>query len=181
MKKLQKGTIRNSVTLEDFAKVFKVFESFPFFESWSEEEIKEEYEFFKNDGIIFGYFTDDGECASILTMNPYQPGKHPVKYPTDTKVMYLSDVATRFEYRRRGIGTHLFEHAIRHLEVLGYDYIYLRTNEKNSMSYDIAKRCGFIQLFDIIEEVERKRTDGTVTKDARIFMEKKLSNYPYPI
>ena len=69
--------------------------------------------------------------------------------------MYLSDVATRFEYRNQGIGTHLFEHAIRHLEVLGYDYIYLRTNEENSMSYGIAKRCGFVQLFDIIEEVER--------------------------
>lgn len=175
MKKLQDGTIRNNVNLEDFAKVFKVFESFPFFESWSAEEVKEEYESFQNGGIIFGYYTGDGECAGILTMRPYEPKKHPVKYPSDAKVMYLSDVATRFEYRRQGIGTHLFKHAIRHLEVLGYDYIYLRTNEENSMSYNIAKRCGFKRLYDIIEEVERKRTDGTVTKDARIFMEKKLS------
>ncbi len=135
----------------------------------------EEYESFQHGGIIFGYYADDGECAGILTMKPYEPGKHPVKYPSDAKVMYLSDVATRFEYRNQGIGTHLFEHAIRHLEVLGYDYIYLRTNEENSMSYGIAKRCGFVQLFDIIEEVERRRTDGTVAKDARIFMEKKLS------
>lgn len=175
MKKLQNGTIRNCVGLEDFAKVFKVFESFPFFESWSDDEIREEYESFQHGGIIFGYYADDGECAGILTMKPYEPGKHPVKYPSDAKVMYLSDVATRFEYRNQGIGTHLFEHAIRHLEVLGYDYIYLRTNEENSMSYGIAKRCGFVQLFDIIEEVERRRTDGTVAKDARIFMEKKLS------
>jgi len=175
MKKMQNGTVRSDVSLEDFAKVFKVFESFPFFESWSPEEVKEEYASFQNGGIIFGYFTEEGECAGILTMKPYEPGKHPVKYPNGTKVMYLSDVATRFEYRRKGIGTHLFEHAIRHLEVLGYDYIYLRTNEKNSMSYGIAKRCGFKQIYDVIEEVEKRRTDGTVTKDARIFMEKKLS------
>ena len=175
MKKMQNGTIRNYVSLEDFAKVFKVFESFPFFESWSDDEIKEEYESFKNDGIIFGYYAKNDECVGILTMKPYSPGKHPVKYPSDAKVMYLSDVATRFEYRKHGIGTHLFEHAIRHLEVLGYDYVYLRTNEKNSMSYGIAKKCGFVQLFDIIEKVERKRIDGTITKDTRIFMEKKMS------
>ena len=116
MKKLQNGTIRNCVGLEDFAKVFKVFESFPFFESWSDDEVREEYESFQHGGIIFGYYADDGECAGILTMKPYEPGKHPVKYPSDAKVMYLSDVATRFEYRNQGIGTHLFEHAIRHLE-----------------------------------------------------------------
>lgn len=175
MKKNQTGFIQNSVNFEDFAKVFKVFESFPFFESWTTEEIRKEYESFQQNGIIFGYYEKNGECASILTMKPYERGKHPVNYSNDVKVMYLSDVATRLEYRRQGIGTHLFEHAIQHLEVLGYDYIYLRTNEENSMSYGIAKRCGFNQLYDIIEEVERKRTDGTITKDARIFMEKKLS------
>lgn len=175
MKKEQNGTIRNDVGLEDFAKVFKVFESFPFFEKWSAKEIEEEYESFKNGGVIFGYFAEDGACAGILTMKPYEVGKHPIVYPSSVKVMYLSDVATQFEYRRQGIGTHLFEHAIRHMGVLGYDYIYLRTNEENSMSYDIAKRCGFKQLYDIIQEVERERTNGTVEKDTRIFMEKKLS------
>lgn len=42
------------------------------------------------------------------------------------------------------------------------------------MSYSIAKRCGFEEIPNIIEEVERNRVDGTVAKDARIFMEKKL-------
>jgi len=176
MKKLQQDNIRTPVSFEDFAKVFKVFESFPFFESWTEEEVKAEYNSFQNGGYIYGYFTEDGECAAILTMRPYEPGKHPVNYPDNVKVMYLSDVATRFEYRNRGIGTKLFEHAIRHMKVLGYDYIYLRTNEVNSMSYGIAKKCGFVKLFDIIQEVERKRIDGTIEKDARIFMEKRLSD-----
>lgn len=174
MMKLQNGTIRSSVNFEDFAKVFKVFESFPFFEEWSPEEVMEEYNSFQHGGFIFGYFTEADECVAILTMKPYEKGKHPVNYPSDAKVMYLSDVATCFNYRRQGIATHLFEHAIRHMEVLGYDYIYLRTNEENSMSYGIAKKCGFKQIYDAIQEVERRRNDGTVAKDARIFMEKKL-------
>lgn len=170
-----KGIIRNNVGFEDFAKVFKVFESFPFFEKWSQEDLINEYESFKNGGIIFGYYTEDGTCAAILTMKPYEPGKHPVEYGGEDKVMYLSDVATLFEYRKQGIGTHLFKHAIRHCKVLGYDYIYLRTNEKNSMSYGIAKKCGFKRIYSVIQEVEKKRMDGTVAKDARIFMQIKLT------
>lgn len=167
-------TIRTDVTFEEFEKVFKVFETFPFFESWTREEIEQEYKSFLNDGIVFGAYNSEEECVAILTMNVYKIGKHPVKYPSNARVMYLSDVATRFEYRNLGIGTLLFEHAIRHMKVLGYDYIYLRTNRENSMSYGIAKRCGFEEIPNIIEEVERSRVDGTVAKDARIFMEKKL-------
>ena len=169
-----KGTVRNNVNFKDFSKVFKTFETFPFFEKWTEEALINEYKSFQDDGIIFGYYTENDKCVAILTMKPYTPGKHPVQYSSKDKVMYLSDVATLSEYRNHGIGTHLFHHAIRHSKVLGYDYIYLRTNEKNSMSYGIAKKCGFKQICDIVEEVERIRIDGTIAKDSRIFMEKKL-------
>lgn len=169
-----KGNIRSNVNFKDFVKVFKEFESFPFFEKWSKEDLIKEYESFQNGGIIFWYYIKGDICVAILTMKPYEQGKHPVHYSSKDKVMYLSDVATLFEYRNHGIGTNLFKHAIRHTEVLGYDYIYLRTNEKNSMSYGIAKKCGFKKIWDLIEEVERIRIDGTTAKDLRIFMEKKL-------
>ncbi len=168
------GTVRDNVTFDDFAKVFRVFESFPFYEKWTLEEIRAEYESFMNGGFIFGYFTHEGCCVAILTMRNYEPGEHPVDFDEGAKVVYLSDVATLFEYRNRGIGTHLFEHAIRHMKALGYDYIYLRTNEENSMSYGIAKKCGFTKMYDVIQEVERKRIDGVTKKDVRIFMQKKL-------
>lgn len=168
------GEIRSNISFEDFAPVFKVFEGYPFCESWSTEAMLREYNSFQvQDGIIFGYYLD-GKCVGILTFRPLVPGEHPVEYPADKKVMYLSDVATLYEYRGRGIGTHLLHHGSRHLEVLGYDYIYLRTNESDSMVEPIAAKCGFKRIWDLCEEVERPRIDGTVGKDLRMFMEKKL-------
>lgn len=176
LRNMAQGEIRSNVTFEEFATVFKVYEGYPFCESWSEDELKEEYaEYSHNGGWLFGYYLD-GKCVAILTLHPMIKGAHPVVYPEDKKVMYLSDIATLSECRGRGIATQLFHFALRHTEVLGYDYIYLRTNfdEKESMSAGIAKKCGFEHIWDICQEVERKRIDGNVRKDLRMFMEKKL-------
>lgn len=175
-KKSTQGEIRENVTFEEFATVFKVYEGYPFYESWSEDELKEEYaSFFKHGGWVFGYYLDE-KCVAILTLHPMVKGDHPVTYPEDKKVMYLSDIATISGYRGKGIATELFHFALRHTEVLGYDYIYLRTNfdEKESMSAGIARKCGFERIWDICQEVERKRIDGIVRTDLRMFMEKKL-------
>ncbi len=170
------GVVRNNVSYEDFAKVFKVFGHAPFFEKWTPEMVRETYESFNaKDGEIFGYYVND-ECAGIVTIHPMVKGEHPVSYPDNVKVMYLSDVATLPKFRKRGIGTILFDVAMRHSKVLGYDYMYLRTNERGkSMSYSIAEKCGFKQICDLCQEVEFDRTrDYISNKDLRIFMERKL-------
>ncbi len=170
------GEIRDNVSYEDFAKVFKVFTYAPFFEDWSSEMVLNAYNTFKvKDGYIFGYYFED-ECVGILTLRPIIPGEHPVTYPSDVKVMYLSDIAVMPEYRGMGIGTQLFLHGLRHSKVLGYDFIYLRTNEKGtSMSYHIAEKCGFKQIWDLCQEVEFPRTKTDIpTTDLRIFMDRKL-------
>ena len=171
-----KGDIRDKVSLEEFARVFSVFKGYPFREMWTDEEIKDEYEsFYKKGGYIFGYFVND-ECVSILTLHPRTPGEHPVEFDKDAKVMYLSDVATLDKFRNHGIGTDLFHHAIKFCTKLGYNYIYLRTNYDvaKSMSANIAKKCGFERIYDVCQEVERKRIDGKTKKDLRMFMRKKL-------
>lgn len=176
LSKICAGEIRNNVSYEDFKKVFKVFSYAPFFEDWSPEMLSEVYDSFKvEDGSIFGYYYN-GECVGILTLRPIVNGEHPVNYPSNVKVMYLSDVATLPNYRGMGIGTQLFIHGLRHTKVLGYDYIYLRTNEKGtSMSYSIAEKCGFKQIWDLCQEVEFPRTRADIPeKDLRIFMDKKL-------
>ena len=42
------------------------------------------------------------------------------------------------------------------------------------MSYSISKKCGFTELPNIIKYVYSKKKDGSVIKDPRIFLEKKL-------
>ena len=176
LSKISTGKIRNNVSYDDFTKVFKVFSYAPFFEDWSSEMVSDAYNSFDvEDGYIFGYYVE-GQCVGILTLRPIVVGEHPVSYPSNAKVMYLSDVATLPKYRGMGIGTQLFLHGLRHSKVLGYDYMYLRTNEKgDSMSYSIAEKCGFKQIWDLCQEVEFPRTRAELpTKDLRIFMEKKL-------
>lgn len=170
------GVIRNGVSFEEFSTVFKVYEGYPFYESWSEEEVKAEYLSFEQEGgCIFGYYIDD-KCVAILTLHPMVQGEHPVYFPEGKRVMYLSDVATLGKFRGMGIATQLFHHALHHTEVLGYDYIYLRTNydEAKSMSAGIAQKCGFKRIWDSCQEVEMRRIDGNVSKDLRMFMQKKI-------
>ena len=108
-------------------------------------------------------------------MKPYKSGEHPVNYSKDLKVMYISNLATMFEYRNQGIATKLIKHAIQQLEEMGYDYAYYRTIKENSMSYSIGIKCGFTEIPNIIECIERKKKDGSFVKDSEIFLEKKLS------
>lgn len=167
------GRIEKLVNYADFAPVFKVFEEFPFFESWKPGAIREEFDMFMKEGEIFGYYLEQ-KCVGIVTLIPHKDGKYPVAFKDSEKVMYLSDIAVLPEYRRKGIAGHLFHHVIVHSKVLGYDKIYLRTNKVNSMSYGIAVKCGFTVMEGIEQEVEMARVDGTIQKDTRIFLEKIL-------
>lgn len=165
--------IKKLVNYDDFAKVFKVFEDFPFFESWAPEAIREEFEMFMTEGEIFGCYLEQ-KCIGIITIQPHKDGKYPVKFKNNEKVMYLSDVAVLPEYRKKGIAGDLFHHVIDHSKAMGYNKIYLRTNKVNSMSYGIAVKCGFTIIEGIEQDVERIRVDGTVQKDRRIFLERIL-------
>ena len=169
------GSIKNNITYEDFKKVFKVFESYPYFEKFIEQKIIDEYQSFQNGGYSYGYYTEEGECVAIITNYPYKRGEHPVDYPKDLKIMYLSHLATMFEYRNQGIATKLFKYTIQQMEEMGYDYIYYRTKKENSMSYSIGKKFGFTEIPNIIEYIEYKKQDESIIKDPRIFLEKKLS------
>lgn len=175
-KKIHNGEIRNNISFEDFATVFKVFSDGPFFEAWSPEMVFQKYNSFDvKDGFIFGYYLD-GKCVAILTIRPFIPGEHPVNFVSTSKTMYLSDIATLPAYRRIGIGTTLLLHAIQQSEILGYDKIYLRSNEKSiSMFFNIARRHGFTQIWDLCQEVEFPRIKPIIpSKDLRIFMVKNL-------
>ena len=170
------GKINAGVSFEDFENVYRVFGEYPFNEYWTTEEILGEYRKYDGkDSKLFGFYTDE-KCVSIIAIHPMVPGEHPITFPPDKKVMYFSDIATLRDYRNRGIGTHLMLYGLEISEVLGYDYAYLRTNfdEKESMSAGIARKCGFKRNWEVCQEIEHRRSDGTVRTDLRMFMEKKL-------
>ena len=169
------GEIRSNIAYEEFKKIFSVFESYPYFLKFNEQYILDEYESFHNGGYSYGYYTLEGECVAFITMKPYKSGEHPVNYSKDLKVMYISNLATMFEYRNQGIATKLIKHAIQQLEKNGYDYAYYRTIKENSMSYSIGIKFGFTEMPNIIECIERKKKDGNFVKDSEIFLEKKLA------
>lgn len=169
------SNIMQLTNFSDFSKVFKVFESFPFFERWTQEEVRQEFDTNVNNGHIFGYYEDD-TCVGFVSVRNQRPNEHPVHYEHAAKVLYLSDLAVLPQYRNRGIATQLLEHAINVAVSEGYDYVYLRINESNPMAYDIAKKHGFCKEYEYFELVTRPHTSDKLRKkeDFRIFMTKKL-------
>ena len=159
---------------EDFYKLYKVFESPPYSEKFSDEEIRAEYELLTSHGHVYGYYEDD-VCIGMVTYNDKKCYNHPVNYDAVEKVAYLSDVAVLPEYRNMGIGTILMHYVVNCAKQEGYDFIYMRTLQpEQSMSYKIALRVGFI-LLKATEIVDRERSDeNRDTQDVRIFLEKIL-------
>ena len=107
-------------------------------------------------------------------MKPYKSGEHPVNYSKDLKVMYISNLATMFEYRNQGIATKLIKHAIQQLEEIGYDYAYYRTIKENSMSYSIGIKYGFTEIPNIIQYVHCSKIDGSFIRSAKNFFGEKV-------
>ena len=172
---IMKTNIQKLENFSDYLNVFKVFESFPFFEKWTLDEIRNEFESNVREGQIYGYYID-GKCVGFISMRNVHENEHPLHYAHASKVLYLSDLAVLPKFRHKGIGTALLQHALNIAVSQGYKYAYLRMNENNSMADNIAKHLGFSREFDSYEIVshsssrEKKRN----TEEFRIFMSKKL-------
>lgn len=163
--------IRKVISHEHFRAIFKeVFEGKPFFESWSEEELLEEFKHFNDEGLVFGSYWGE-DCVGLISILQHEPGKYPVHFPDDEKILYLSDVAVLEDYRYNGVGTELMKKVVRYAKKYEYDRIYMRTNKEGSMSKSIAMKLGFTVIEGVEQEVIRKRHDGTVAGDTRIFLE----------
>ena len=167
--------IKKLESFDDFSLVFKVFESFPFFEKWTQEEIRKEFDLNLSKGHIFGYYKDN-LCVGFISMREQQPNEHPVHYNHGSKVIYFSDIAVLPQYRRQGIATKLFEYAINVAISEEYQYAYLRINDNNPMAFDIAKKHGFVKEYDLYEIVSRPHSVNNKknTEEFRIFMSRKL-------
>ena len=175
------GRIKNIKEYEDFRKVFDIFKYYPFFEAWTEEEFREEYDYLKNDGEIYGYYMNTGEIAGLISLIYGAKSDHPVRFEDPDKVMYISDVAVLEPYRGNGYAKRLADFAIDYARLFNYyNEMYLRTNLEKSMSEGIFTQRGFEVMKEdgkiITQDISFIRTIPDLpTIDTRKFLCKKLT------
>ena len=177
MKELLNGEIKKLENFSDFKKIFHAYSSFPYYEEWSEDEIREEYEFNLEKGNIFGCFYNN-ECVGLVTLVPANSQEHPIRFEEPEKALYISNLIVRVEYRYHGFGTQITEFAVNFAKENGYKNIYFRYRESHEFGRRIANKFGFLKRYDICEEIVRPRTLKFSAKnqnsDLRFFMIKEL-------
>ena len=168
------GKIKNLDDLNDFKKVYRVFSGPPYNEKYTEEELENIFEEYNEKGYMYGVYVEE-ECVGLIALERGVKSNQPVKFQ-DENVMYLADVAVLDNYRRKGLGNQLMLYAVMQSKLLGYKRLYMRTLENGSMSYGIALRIGFKQIPNVLQSVERERTNGKTETMQNIFLEIDLEN-----
>ncbi len=162
--------------LEDFVNVYKVFRNPPYYEAWTDNMIREEYEDLLSDGHVCGYYIDT-KCVGLITFRPMRlKDLHPVHYEHPEKVAYLADIAVLPEYRGKGIGTQLMQYALDELKREGFQKVYMKTLVVGkSMSYGIAVKLGFKLLEGVtsIDKMERVSNEKE-EEDVKIYLDREL-------
>ncbi|MDE5830494.1 MAG: GNAT family N-acetyltransferase [Clostridia bacterium] len=167
----KKGQIKEIEKPEDFKDVYQVFSGEPYNEKYTDKELQEIFEEYKEKGYIYGAY-DEEKCLGLIALEDGAKKDHPIEFKEGEKVMYLADIAVLDSYRRTGLGTDLMIYGTLQSKVLGYQKLYMRTLEQDkSMSYRIARRIGFNQIPDVYQMVERERTDGSRTAVKNIFLD----------
>ena len=174
------GTISVVNNFKEFEEVFKVFMSEPFYEAWTKEEMEEEYDYIKSHGEILGYYTNF-DIAGLLTLIDGAKDSHPVKFENPEKVIYISDIATKEQYRGKGYAKDLVNYFMHFATKQDYyDEAYLRTNLEGSMSEGLFIPYGFQNMLDENNQIITQTCDFARVKpelpetDIRKFLSKKL-------
>ena len=167
------GEIKELTNLEDFKNVYRVFSGPPYNEKYTEEELEDIFREYQEKGYIYGVYGDE-ECVGLIALERGVKQDQPVSFEEE-EIMYLADVAVLNEYRRNGLGNQLMLYGVMQAKLLGYKRLYMRTLEKGSMSYGIALKLGFKKIPNIVQGVERERTDGSIETMQNIFLEIDLS------
>lgn len=163
------GKIKEITDMGDFKEVYKVFSGPPYNEIYTDEELEEIYGEYQEKGYIYGAYNKE-KCVGLIALEIGAKADQPVDFP-DERVMYLADVAVLDEYRRNGLGNQLMLYGVLQSKALGFNRLYMRTLQEGSMSYGIATRIGFKEIPDVLQGVERERTNGTTETMQNIFLE----------
>jgi hypothetical protein len=87
-------TIKRLINLEDFKRVFRVFEAPPYNEVWADTDLLSEFNLLNSQGYIFGCYLDNFCIGLISIRDKLDSDNHAVNY-YNKKVIYLSDMVYR--------------------------------------------------------------------------------------
>lgn len=163
-KELQKIKIRRGIIkledIQEFKKVYRVFELPPYNEKYTDEELEEIFEEYKKTGEIYGAYTGK-ECIGLVVYKNGIEKSQPVSFDSKDKMSYLAEVAVLPEYRNTGLGTNLMLYAVLDAKIRGYKNMYMRTigaGSGKSMSAGIAQKIGFNIIPNITQMTQKERT-----------------------
>jgi len=172
--------IKNVNNYDEFKKVFTVFRGEPFFENWTEDQLRYEFDYLKKDGEIYGYYLDNLDMVGLVSIIYGAIKDHPIIFKNPEKTIYLSDIAVINSERGNGYAKKLADFIINYVKGFNnYNEMYMRTNLEGSMSERIFLNRGFEIIRDennniITQDVTFERTDGSIKKDTRKFLSKRL-------
>lgn len=158
----------------DLVAAYDVFKKAPYFEEFTEREVKDIFTGYQQKGILFLARTSEkiiGFGAAIPLSQEKIIATLAEACGIDPKeAWYMADLGVVEDRRREKIGTQLIQ---ARLNVLPKDSTaIMRTSVNNIASQTIYRNLGFTQMDGMVQEVEQKRVDGSVWRDERIFFAK---------
>lgn len=150
----------------------QVFSEPPYFEKFSDEEVKQLWEEYLVKGIVLfyqnAYQNIIGFAAAVpLSVEPEVAELSKIYGFRSDKDWYHAEVGVLPEERGRGLGTNL---VTRLIEQIPSENILMRTQENNLKSLGMHKKIGFKIIPDMVQQKLNKRVDGTEKMDRRIFL-----------
>lgn len=176
---LNKSTVTNKLLQSAIELYIKIYSAPPYNETFYEEDVREEFLDYINNGLLIVYIIDPttvvGFLAASLNLKCDEKINNQLKtnginVSTD---VYLSELGVHPDYRCKGLAKDML---IDFFDKYKDKSIYLRTAKYGNDKIIKYYEKFLFQQLPIVEKVENLRTDGKLEVDERIYMVK----YPEP-
>lgn len=150
-----------------------IFQEPPYFESFTDEEVRGYfYEYLelghlfvaRTEGSLVG-FSAMQPLASVPEVRSLLDGRAGLNVD---KSHYFADLGVKDEFRKFGYGRKLTEICL--ANVAKGESMFIRTSINNIPSLALYGSLGFSRMTDVNQEVEQRRVDGTLQKDTRVLL-----------
>lgn len=153
-----------------------IFSSFPYFEQFNREEVVSFFTDYVQNGLLFiaqknkeiiGFgaalpLALQKDIAALVRENGCEPRDY----------WYMTDLGVADGYRRQGVAKGLVQERL--LCMQKGNKVIMRTSKDNTASRCLYESLGFEIVKNMTQHVEQRRVDGSIKKDERIFLAKKI-------